>query len=74
MKRVAILTGILLACGAFAQAAQTYPASGLVLQIDRTHTSIEISCEAIPGYMEAMVMRLPVRKAEVLKGLKPGSR
>jgi protein SCO1 len=51
---------------------KVYPASGLVIQVDRANHSIEISCEAIPGYMEAMVMTLPVPKAEALNGVKPG--
>ena len=52
--------------------AETYSASGLVLRADRAHLSLKVSCRAIPGYMEAMVMALPVHNAEALDGLNPG--
>jgi protein SCO1/2 len=51
---------------------ETHSASGLVLRADRDHLSIEISCQAIPGYMEAMVMTFPVHDSKALDGLKPG--
>ena len=57
-------------CGADAK---KYAASGLILQVDRAHASLELSCQAIPGYMDAMVMTLPVRDAKSLDGLKPGT-
>jgi protein SCO1 len=50
-----------------------YPASGLVLKIDRSHSSALISCNAIPGYMEAMTMPISVRAASDLDNLKPGT-
>jgi protein SCO1 len=52
-------------------AAQRYPVTGLVLRIDRAHHSFVASCTAIPGYMEAMVMPVPVRDAKALDGLQP---
>lgn len=55
------------------QDAKNYPASGLILQVDRVHHSLEISCAAIPGYMSAMVMTLPVRDAKSLDGLQAGT-
>ena len=54
-------------------AQQRYPASGLVLRIDRPHNSAVISCNAIPGYMEAMTMPIAVSNASELNGLKPGA-
>lgn len=56
----------------FADAAKIYPASGLVLDVDLAKHSVEISCEAIPGYMEAMVMTFPVREPKELDNLKLG--
>lgn len=53
-------------------AAKSYSTSGLILQVDRAKHSIEVSCEGIAGYMDAMVMTFPVRKGEALDGLKPG--
>jgi len=58
--------------GLTATTAKTYPASGLVMEIDRAHLSLEVSCQAIPGYMDAMVMTLPVREAAELNGLRRG--
>ena len=51
---------------------ETYLASGLVLLADREHLSLKVSCQAIPGYMEAMVMTFPVHNPKALDGLKPG--
>jgi protein SCO1 len=50
-----------------------YPASGLVLKIDRSHKTAVISCNAIPGYMEAMTMPISVRSANDLQNLRPGT-
>lgn len=52
--------------------AATYSASGLVIRINAAHREVQISCQAIPGYMDAMVMTLPVRNAGELKDLRPG--
>jgi len=52
---------------------KTYSASGVVLFADRDHLSLRVSCQAIPGYMEAMVMTLSVDNSKVLDGLKPGT-
>jgi len=52
--------------------AKKYATTGLILRIDREHREMIISCAAIPGYMDAMVMTLPVRDAKSLEGLKPG--
>jgi protein SCO1 len=66
----AITVLLLLAC--HCQAAQRYSASGVVLQVDRPHQSLKISCREIPGYMAAMVMDFPVHKLNELEGLSPG--
>src|SRR5207244_10491293 len=39
---------------------------------DLEHLSLEVSCQAIPGYMDAMVMTFPVHNAEAIDGLAPG--
>jgi protein SCO1/2 len=52
-------------------AAQRYPVTGLVLKIDPAHRTFVASCTAIPGYMDAMVMPIPVRDAKALDALKP---
>jgi protein SCO1/2 len=55
------------------QAARQYPASGIVLRVDRPGSSMEVSCREIPGYMPAMVMHIPVRNAKQLDGLSAGT-
>lgn len=51
---------------------ETYSASGVILLADREHRSLQVSCQAIPGYMEAMVMTFSVHNSKALEGLKPG--
>src|SRR5258707_10453093 len=72
MKGCACLLGLSLLLATSPLFCKTYSASGLVLRTDREHLSLEVSCQGIPGYMEAMVMTFPVRSAEALDGLKPG--
>ena len=47
-------------------------ADGMVVAVDREALSVDVSCEAIPGYMDAMEMQFKVRSAVVLDGLRPG--
>jgi protein SCO1 len=69
-----ILPTLLLFCCALpALGAERRAAFGVVLQVDRAHRSIRVSCHEIPGYMEAMVMDFPVRNANDLEGLQPGT-
>jgi protein SCO1/2 len=53
-------------------AAQRYSATGLVVDVDLPRQTLTISCQTIPGYMDAMVMPFSVRDAKVLSGLRPG--
>ena len=54
-------------------AAERYQVTGLVLKIDQPHRTFVASCMAIPGYMDAMVMPIPVRDAKLLETLKPST-
>jgi protein SCO1/2 len=72
MRKIAV--AMLLCVGAASiWAAQRYPVTGLVLKIDQAHRTFVVSCRAIPGYMEAMVMPIPVRDAKALDTLKPSA-
>jgi protein SCO1/2 len=53
--------------------AENHAAKGIVLSSDSTHHSLLVSCEAIPGYMDAMEMEFTVREAKLLHTLKPGA-
>jgi len=58
----------------FSSFAQTmYPAKGLVIAIDKPHRTMTVSCESIPGYMDAMTMPLEVHDAKELEGLTRGT-
>jgi protein SCO1/2 len=53
-------------------AQQQHSASGLLLKTDPVQQVVIISCDKIPGYMDAMVMSFRVSDAKTLIGLKPG--
>jgi Cu/Ag efflux protein CusF len=54
-------------------AQQRYPASGLVLGVDRSHQIMVVSCQEIPGFMDAMVMSFAVPDAKSLDPLTRGA-
>ena len=61
----------LMTFSAFGQ--QKYSAKGLVLGVDTKGRVITVSCESIPGYMDAMIMPIEVREAKELHGLTRGA-
>jgi protein SCO1 len=72
MKRTVCIAAFFMLRVAFA-GAQGHAAKGLVLEVDRAHHHITVSCDAVPGYMAAMEMAFNVADAGQLKALKPGS-
>ena len=54
------------------QVAHEHAARGVVLNVTAEHRKLDISCEAIPGYMSAMEMSFAVRDSKSLAALKPG--
>ena len=66
-------TLFLCCCISLSWAAERHTAFGVVLEIDRAHLTLRVSCHEIPGYMDAMVMDFPVRNAKELDGLQPGT-
>lgn len=70
-KVLLLLIALLVALPAFAQ--QKYAAKGLVLGVDRQHRIMTVSCESIPGYMDAMIMPIEVRETKELDGLARGA-
>src|SRR5713101_8163905 len=67
-----ILLAVLLAWATHSWSAQRYSAAGLVIRVDPSHQTILLSCESIPGYMDAMIMPISVHDAKELAGLTPG--
>jgi protein SCO1/2 len=63
---------LLLPGGAWANDTQRYAAFGLVLEIEGTH-GMRVSCKEIPGFMDAMVMRLEVPDPAQLKDIPRGA-
>jgi protein SCO1 len=51
---------------------QRYSVSGLLISVDRVKRTMVVSCNAIPGYMDAMVMPFEVQDRKALDGLQPG--
>lgn len=44
----------------------------MVLKVDQPHKTVLVSCDNIPGFMEAMAMPFDVHDAKELDGLSPG--
>jgi protein SCO1/2 len=64
---------ILISTAAHGWAADEHAVQGILLKVDRTKGAITVSCDAIPGYMEAMEMPFLVRDRAALKLLAPGT-
>lgn len=72
MKRATPIAVFFLLCIAFASA-QEHAAKGLVLEVDQTHHRMVVSCEPIPGYMDAMDMPFRLEDPRQLDAVKPGA-
>jgi protein SCO1/2 len=47
--------------------------SGLVLKVDAAHRSMTVSCNGVPGYLDAMTMPFEVRDAKMVDAIRPGA-
>lgn len=56
-----------------AWASTQYAVHGLVLRVDPSSQTMVVSCQSIPGFMDAMVMPFTVRNGKELEGLAPGT-
>jgi protein SCO1/2 len=72
MKRLAMFVVLLLPNAGVCWAEKQYPVTGMVLKVDQPHKTFVVSCQSIPGYMDAMVMPFEVHKVKDLDGLTPG--
>jgi protein SCO1/2 len=71
--KVLALTGWLVLVGAGAAwATERFPVTGLVLRVNPADASFVVSCQPVPGHMEAMVMPFQVRNAKELDGVTAG--
>jgi protein SCO1 len=51
---------------------QKYSGAGLVLRVDPSHRTLLVSCDAIPGYIDAGTMNISIPDAKALAGITPG--
>jgi protein SCO1/2 len=58
---------------ALSAAQAQHAARGIVLKADGEHRRLVVSCDAIPGYMDAMEMEFRVRDAKALAGVNTGA-
>jgi protein SCO1/2 len=72
MKFAAILLSIALLASFSGRALEEHPVKGLVLKVDVKNRSLVVSCDTIPGYMDAMEMPFAVQDSKTLATLKPG--
>jgi protein SCO1 len=72
MTYLARLAAVLVLLAGSGWAAQKFPVTGLVLKVDQRHKTFTVSCDSIPGYMDAMIMPFAVRDPKGLDGLAAG--
>jgi protein SCO1 len=70
--RNALLAMAILAGAAGLWCAEAHHARGIVTAVGKGQQALDVSCEAIPGFMDAMEMSFAVRDPKVLATLKPG--
>jgi protein SCO1/2 len=73
MRKLTVLLAFAVFLGATgAWGAQQHSARGIVIQVEKAHRSLVVSCDAIPGYMDPMEMSFVVGDARTLTAIKPG--
>jgi protein SCO1 len=70
MKCLNLLAILLLSVACWA--GEQHAASGMVLKVDPARKTLLVSCDTIPGFMDAMTMPFDVHDAKELDGLAPG--
>jgi protein SCO1 len=71
-KRKALAALAILAASSGVCRAAAHPARGIVTAVGKGQHALVVSCEAIPGFMDAMEMSFAVRDPKVLATLRPG--
>lgn len=61
-----------MASACFVWAQQQHAERGIVLKVDAAHNSLVVSCDPVPGYMDAMEMSFTVRDPQMLASVEPG--
>jgi protein SCO1/2 len=71
-SRAVALASVLLLSVASLWGAEAHSARGIVTEIAKSQKSFVVSCEPIPGYMDAMEMPFAVRDPKMLQTIRPG--
>jgi len=72
MRRAFLALALLVPAALAAGAAEPHTVQGILLKADPASRTIEVSCDAIPGYMDAMVMTFAVHDSGDLKNVQIG--
>jgi len=72
MRRALLALALLVPAALAAEAGEQHTVQGILLKVDPSGRTIEVSCDAIPGYMDAMVMTFAVRDSEDLNNVRLG--
>ncbi len=72
LKKTVGTLSLIIFVAAHLWAAEKHNFTGVLLQLDRQHQSMSVSCREIPGYMSAMIMDFPVQDPKVFERLEPG--
>jgi protein SCO1 len=72
-SRFLFFLAVLIFYAGSAWADPSYSAKGIVLKVDKSHRTLVVSCQSIPGYMDAMVMPFSVHQPKELDGITPGA-
>jgi protein SCO1 len=73
VHRRILLISLLLLAAVSGWAADKHAVTGMLLKVDPSNKTMIVSCEAIPGYMDAMTMPFSVRDARALDVLQLGT-
>jgi protein SCO1/2 len=71
-SRMTAVAAALIVFAACTWAGPPYSVKGIVLKVDKRHRTLVVSCQSIPGYMDAMVMPFSVHQVTELEGIAPG--
>jgi protein SCO1/2 len=73
LRRAVLTTALYIPAAMYSCAAVEHTVQGVLIDVDREKGSITVSCDSIPGYMDAMVMPFEVRNLAILKTIEPGA-
>lgn len=68
-----VLIALLLLLISAGVSAEEVHMSGMVVKVDEAHKSMTVSCQSLPGRMDAMTMRFKVRDRKLLNDVQPGT-